>query len=177
MGKKKAEENKTFNNTFDYKTAPVTPQTQAVFDMKAAKDPTIPYRYANMKKDYENSFNNPLGAYTTPAVREAANRSFGQHLAMDEAQANQKAQFNADNTNYARAVTEAQMTAPQLIQSRGNSTATTTESGGLLGNILGGVAGIGLNYATGGASGAASSKLGKAKHTSGGSMGTHGGGY
>jgi hypothetical protein len=167
MGKKRTEttQNQTQNNTFGYVPAQITPEMEAVKNMKAQTDPTIPYRYANLRQQNADSFNNPLGSYTTPAVREAAQRVSNQRLAMDEAQATAESQYNADNENYNRAANYAQITAPRFVQTGGSSTGTSTQtqSGGLLGDILGGAIGIGANYATGGMSGAASGKFGQRK--------------
>jgi hypothetical protein len=163
MGKKKTVQENTQTNTFGYVPAQVTKEMQAVIDMKAQKDPTIPYRSAAQREDLANSYSNPLGSYTTPAVREAVNRSAGQRLAMDEAQANAESQFNVDNENYNRAVTGANLSAPRFVQTGGSSTGTTTQSGGFLGDLALGLAGSAGSYATGGMSRAASSKLGKAK--------------
>lgn len=166
MGKKKTVQEQ--KNTFDYIAPKITPEMEAIRNMRAQSDPTIPYRYANLRQQNADSYNNPLGSYTTPAVREAAQRVSNQHLAMDEAQATAESQYNADNENYNRAANYAQMTAPKFVQSGGTN--TTTQSGGLLGDILGGAVGIGANYATGGLSGAASSKFGQKRPATGSAM-------
>lgn len=152
MGKKKTEV-KT-ENTYDYKAPPITPEVQALKEFKATTDPTIPFHYAARRQELENSYQQPIGSYTTPAVREAANRSAGQALDMEQAAATQASQFNADNTNYGRNVTVAQMTSPQLIQTGG--TQTQSQSGGFWGDLakslIGNAAQAGLAFATGGGS-------------------------
>jgi hypothetical protein len=125
----------------------VTPEIAALKEMKATLDPTIPYNFAQQKEDFNNSYVNPLGAYTTPAVRDAAVRANNERMNVAQSQAVQGSQYNADNTNYGRTAGVAAMTAPQLVQTGG--TQTQTQSGGLLGQILGGVAQVGASYAGG----------------------------
>ncbi len=157
LGKKKTvqQTQQTQANTYGYVDTPVTPQIQAVVDMKASTDPTIPYRYAAQRQQLADSYNNPFGAATSPAVRDAAARVTNQRLAMDEGQATAESQYNADQQNYARALTGAQLTAPKFVQTGGttNGTSTQTQSGGFLGDLA-----LGL---VGGASSAATAKAGK----------------
>lgn len=171
IGKKKTVQ-ETKNN-YEYKTAPETKDITALRELKATVDPSISYNYAQRRNDLASSFKNPLGGYTTPAVRDAAIRAGNAALSQDESQAVQASQYNADNANYARQAGLAAATAPQLVQTGG--TQTQTQSGGLLGNILGGVAQAGLGYATGGLSTLGSSALGSAKKKPHGGGGAPGG--
>ncbi len=153
MGKKKTVTEQ--KNTYEHIAPVMTPEKQKVLDFKAATtDPTIPFHYAAQRQELENSYNNPNGSYTTPAVREALQRSAGQRLGMDEASAIQASQFNADNTNYNRALNASSLTDPQLVQSGGTS--TQTQSGGFWGDLakslIGNAAQAGMAVATGGAS-------------------------
>lgn len=110
--------------------------------MKASADPSIPYMAGAARQELENSYNNPLGSYTSPAVHEALDRSAGQRLAMDAATATQASQREADNINYGRRAGEAAALAPQLIQTGGSSSGsgtmqgTQTQSGGFWSGLL-----------------------------------------
>ena len=121
---------------------------KALEGMKASVDTSIPFNFANQREQLTNSYQNPMGAYTSPAVRDALQRSGGQGLAQQEAQAQQNSQNYANDTNYGRAASYAAMTAPKFVQTGGTS--TQTQSGGLLGELLGGALGIGGAAASGG---------------------------
>jgi hypothetical protein len=102
-------------------------------------DPSIRYAMATGREDLNNSYANPLGAATSPAVRDAANRVAGQRYGMLENQAIQESNFNNNAANFGRQATVAGLTAPQLVQSGGTSTQSTP----LLPSILSAAAGIG----------------------------------
>ncbi len=144
MGKKK--NITTQENTYGHVDTPITPQIKALEAMKAKTDSSIPFNFSARRENLDNSYRNPLGSYTSPAVREAMQRNAGAGLAMQEAQAVQNSQYAADNTNFDRQALLAQMTTPKFVQTGGTS--TQTQSGGLLGDLL--TAGIG---ATGTAAG------------------------
>lgn len=123
MGGKKTKTTNT--NTFAYQPNPGSADIDALRSMKAKADPNIPYLYAKLREKADNSYSNPLGSYTSPAVREAATRENGAGLAMDEAQAQQNSQNQAENINYGRQAGIAGMTAPQLVQTGGTQVTKT----------------------------------------------------
>lgn len=140
MGKRKT--TTTQQNTYGHIDTPITPQMQALQAMKAKADPNIPYYAATERKRLENSYSNPFGSYTPPAVQEALRRNTSQGLAQQEAQAMAESQFNADNANFNRQAMVAQMTQPKFVQTGGTS--TQTQSGGFWGDLLlGGTQGSG----------------------------------
>jgi len=147
MGKRKTTQQSTQTNTYAYQTPPETADVTALRGMKAQVDPSIPYRYAKGREEYDNSWKNPLGSATSPAVREAASRVTNQRLAMDEGNTMSAAQNEADNTNFSRQAAIAGMTAPQLVQTGGTMNGTTTQTGGFWSGLL--------QSAVGGASSAA----------------------
>jgi hypothetical protein len=141
MGKKKStvEQKNTYTQIAPVRTAEV----DALSKMKAVADPSIPFAYGKMRQAQADSFNNPLGSATTPAVREASARATNQSLAQMEAQAQEESQFNADNANFGRQATVAGFTQPQTVQSGG--TQTTTQQGGFWGGLLQSAIGAGSN--------------------------------
>lgn len=124
-------------------TPPETKDIEALRGMKATIDPSISYNFANLRREYENSFNNPLGGYTTPHVRDQSVRANNERLSQAQSQAMQEGQYAADNANYGRQATVAGMTAPQMVQSGG----TTTQSGGFWSGLLTTALGAGIGGA------------------------------
>lgn len=80
--------------------SPATDQLQTM--VHQGSDPTIPYAYAQKREDAQNSFNSPLGAYTTPAVRDAASRVSNERLGMEENAAIQGSNFRNQNAEFQR---------------------------------------------------------------------------
>lgn len=112
----------TQTNTFSQ----ITPQaTQATTNLQGmvnqGTDPSIPYHYAQQREDVNQSFQSPLGAYTTPAVRDAANRVTSERLGMEEAQATQASKFLGDQAAFDRQAAVAGFTQPQIVNSGGTS--------------------------------------------------------
>jgi len=124
---------------------PVTPQVtqaQSVSDkMRGQVDPRIRATFAGARADLKDSFLNPMGAYTTPAIRDATMRNGNAQLAQQEAQALSEADFTANGSEFDRLLALSQLTAPKLVQTGGSSTAT--QSGGIAQGIIGGAASIG----------------------------------
>lgn len=148
MGKKKTTTNQTQTNTYGHVATPETPDIRALRDFKAVKDPSIPFQYGRRREFIDNSYKNPLGAATSPATRDAADRAVHQALSMDEAQANAESQYNADNQNFLRQSAIAEMTAPKFVQTGGTATGQTVQQGGfwsgLLQSAVGQAAGAGM---------------------------------
>ncbi len=119
MGKSKAKTSTT--NTYSYMTPPESQDVSTLRDMKATVDPSIAYRYARLREQEQNAWQNPFGAASSPAAQEAGRRVMNNSLAQDEAQATREAQYNADNQNFARQATVAGYTNPSLVQTGGTS--------------------------------------------------------
>lgn len=144
--KTKTTQQTTQANTYDYKTPKDTPDTSTLRDLNLTEtDPGIGYTYGAAKQRIGESFNNPYGAYTTPAIREATERSAYGDLAQQEGAATQEAAFQNRGLDLARKQALAGMTAPTLVQTGGsfNGTGTQQQTGGVLNQIIGGVASAG----------------------------------
>lgn len=87
-------------------------------------DPTIAYGYARARQDSDNSFRNPLGAYTTPAVRDAAGRSAGRAINQEAAVATSAGRREAQDRAFQQQSYIAGLTAPPVVQTGGSSTGT-----------------------------------------------------
>lgn len=108
-------------STNTYTQLPVTPQVTQLQGMVAqGSDPSIPFSYAQRREDINNSFQNPLGAYTSPAVRDASHRVANERMSIDEAEAVKASKFQGDQAAFNRQSTVAGLTQP--VQTSGTQT-------------------------------------------------------
>jgi hypothetical protein len=142
-------------NTYGWQTAPDTEDTKAYREWRPQIDPGLGAQYAGAKNSLTSSFNNPLGGYATPQMRDAQQRTGLRNLNQDESLAFRGAynDVNAQRGNQLAGLSA--LTHPTLTQtgSSGNSTGnytgnmagtgTATQSGNLLGDILGPAATVG----------------------------------
>ena len=102
------------------------PTTQAVTNLQGmvqqGSDPSIPYHYAQKRADVSNTYRNPLGAYTSSATRDAADRVTGQRMSMDEAEAIKASNYLSQQGNFDRQSVVAQLTQPQMVQTGSSGT-------------------------------------------------------
>jgi hypothetical protein len=139
-------------NDYGWMTAPETADTATLRSMVApiTPDPSIPYAFAAQRQRLGNSFNNPLGAYTSPAVRDAVGRSAGKALGMEERVASELSRRAAQETAFGQQAHIAQMTDPRLVQTGGSSTGsmvgnTTQSYNPGIGSYIGAAAGVGAS--------------------------------
>jgi hypothetical protein len=85
-------------------------------------DPSIAYNYAARRRDYNNTFQNPLGSYTTPAAREAAERTASRSMGMEEGIAAQASRAEAQERAFGQQSYLASLTAPSTVQTGGSAT-------------------------------------------------------
>ncbi len=137
----------TQTNTYSHMTAPDTQDTirlRELANQNQGPDPSIRYAFANARKDLDNSYQNPLGAYTSPAVRDAANRASSERLGMAQNVALQDSNRASQQQQFGQQSALAGLTAPQLVQTGG----TTVQQQSMLPSILGAVAGVGSSALT-----------------------------
>lgn len=137
--------------TYNWMPPPETADVQALRGMVSPVqvDPSISYGYASAREGLNNSYHNPLGAYTSPAVRDAANRSAGKRLAMDEAQAASASRLASQEARFGQQSYIAQLTDPRLVQTGGTSSGTMSGTqvqsyNPGIGSYIGQAAGIGV---------------------------------
>lgn len=155
MSKKKT--TTSHNDTSNYSntstsTVGDSPDLQAFRDWKPEIDPSIPYRYANAKTKLNDSFNLPTSQYSTPAIREATQRSAEGDLMQQEGQAMREGASDVNAQVGAKQGYLAGLTTPRTVSSSGTGTSSgtgaSTYSPSLMDNI-GQAVGIGKT-ATGG---------------------------
>lgn len=128
---------------------PINAQMQAVIDAAnapAGADPAIANRYAAMEQNVIRSKADPLGAYTTPFVRERAQLSQRNSLLAERDKAMREDAFNREQNQFGRLATAASMTAPRFAQTGGTTSgtssgtssgnSTTTQGKDMFGNII-----------------------------------------
>lgn len=121
------------------------PATQATTNLQAMVDKGVDYAtpirnaYARAEQNYDRSYKNPLGAYTTADVRDKSIRAnhnqMQQELGLDLSNA---AQQNAQG-QFQRQATVAGLTAPQMYQSGSSQKFTAGDALGMGANVLAGI--------------------------------------
>ncbi len=178
MGKKKTEvkqnqDTKQAFNTSAETSVPDTPDIQAYRQWQPQTDPGLSYQYANARNRLNQSFDNPLGGYATPAMRDAIQRSGNRQLNQDESQAFRAGAYDVNQQKAGQLGNLAQLTRGQKNVSSGTGTSnmtgtsTQTQSGISWGEILGAAAQIGGAALTGGASAGLSGMGGKNRGSGG----------
>jgi hypothetical protein len=134
--------NTNTTNTYGYQPGAQSADIDALRNHQFTADPRIGYSYSRQRQQLQDSYNNPLGGYYSPTMRDSQIRagiaSLGQQEAQDYSAANQQLQ----GQQFAQKATVAGLTAPRLEQTGGSTTGQTsgtgmtTQSGGLLGDIL-----------------------------------------
>jgi hypothetical protein len=114
-------------------------------------DPTVAYNFAARRRDYNNTFQNPLGSYTTPAAREAAERSASRNMGMEEGIAAQAARSAAQEQSFGQQAHVAAMTAPVAYNSSSSSTGNMSGNSVQsynpgIGSYISQAAGIGVGF-------------------------------
>lgn len=158
MGKKKTTQTTTQNqqqaynaNTASSSSVPDTPDIQAYRAFQPQVDPGLGYQYANARNKLNQSFDNPLGGYATPEMRDAMLRTGNRQLNQDEAQAfragtydvNQQKAGQLGNLASLTRGTNTTGTSSGTGTMTGTGTGTTQQSGISWGEILGAAANVG----------------------------------
>lgn len=123
--------------------------TQALSEWQPVVDPSVGYAFARARRKIGETFQNPIGGYTSAATREAEQRNRYQEMGQQEAQAMQEAAAAAQQQEYVKRLALAEMLGPKVVQtgSSGTSSGSTVQSQPLgIGSILGGVAQVGMAF-------------------------------
>lgn len=116
----------TTANTFTRLPGASSPDIDTLRNTKFDIDPGLSAEYGKARSDLNKSFQQPLGAYLSPQVRDAQLRSGNERLNRDEAQAMRQGQYDVNNQKFGRDVTVAGLTAPPLVQAGSTSTGSGT---------------------------------------------------
>ncbi len=119
-------------NTYGFMSAPINAQTQGVIDAAntpAGSDPGLHARYAQAEEDVRRQYQDPMGAYTTPFVRQRAQLEQMQKIRASEDQAKREDYYNQQQQQFGRKLAAAQLTNPTLVNTGGTQTGTSSTSG------------------------------------------------
>ena len=94
---------------------------------EAKVDPGIAYQFSRLRKGVEQGFQDPLGGYYAPQVRDAITRSSQAGLGQQEAEEYRKGQYQADAMNLGKLSQLADLTTPRTTT--GTSTGTSAGTG------------------------------------------------
>lgn len=134
-------------------TPPETADVTNLRDFEFTADPRVGYSFARTRRNVADSYSNPYGSYTTPALRDAMLRSQLEDIGQQEAQALSEENYARQGLQYAQRADVANMTQPRMVQTGGSGTSSGTssgsgtsnvqQSGGALGSIIGGGSNVG----------------------------------
>jgi hypothetical protein len=141
-------QNTSFNNTstYGYQPGAESEDINKLRDFKFSKDPGIGYAFSHAKQDLKDSYNNPIGGFYSPNMRDSQIRAGLATLGQQEAQANSEAGQQLQGAEYGKRATVAGLTAPRLVQQSSSGTGTgaqqgvTQQSPDILGALIGGAA-------------------------------------
>lgn len=115
----------TSTNRYDFLTPPDSPDIIAARNDRAQIDPSIGYRLGEKERQLNESFDNPMGGYVTPQIRDAIRRSGQRELMQIGGQQTREGAFDANRLNQSKNLALAGMTSPRLV----NTGSTTTQQG------------------------------------------------
>lgn len=144
-------QNQSFNtqNAYGWQTPNDTADVQVLRSHQFQIDPTIGYRVGGAIRRMQDSYQNPLGGYTTPQIRDATMRSQERELMQQGGQQFREGAYDVGNQQYGQKLAVAGMTAPRLVQTgssgqqSGTSSGTATTSTPWYSDAIAGGAGIG----------------------------------
>jgi len=144
MGKKAKVAQLPFEDKKEYQfmEPPDTADTKAYRDWNPERDPSRPYQFARQRRDILNLYNNPLGAYTTPELKEQMTKSALEENAQQEGQSalEENAQFNAMKGGQLSDM--AKIKSPQLVNTKSSGFNSQQQQPGnsFWGSLAGGLA-------------------------------------
>lgn len=106
-----------------------TPDIAAYRGYRAQVDPSIGYRVGGAIRRMQSSFKNPAGGYSTPAMRDAIQRSQERSLLESGSEAMREGQYDVNRMDMARLSDLASLTAPRTVQSNETSTSSNRGTG------------------------------------------------
>ena len=102
-----------------------TPDIDALRNYRAQVDPGISHRYGSALRRMKDSFNNPLGGYATPAMKDAIMRSNERELLQQAGQEFREGQSDVNRMDLGRLSGLAELTAPRTVTSNETQTGTS----------------------------------------------------
>lgn len=115
-------------NTYGWEQVPQTQDYTDFKNFQIQDDPSTPNMFARQRRDFLNTFQNPLGSYTTPELREQMTRGGLEEIGQNEGQAMRERAYDKNKLELGKAGTLMAYSRPELVQTGG--TGTQKQSGG-----------------------------------------------
>lgn len=97
--------------------------------MQFEHDPRISNAYARERTNLASTYNNPMGGFYSPQLKDAILASKGEDITQRESEALREENQGFQGMKYAQAHDVASFSAPKTVQTGGSSTSTGTSSG------------------------------------------------
>lgn len=121
----------TTTQTYDWKAPPINAQTQDVIDMAnepVGSDPSIAHRFAGMEEEVRRRYQDPMGAYTTPFVRQAAQLGSILKIQTERDKAMREDYHGQQGTKFNQKLAAAGLTMPSLVGTGGSTSGSYSGS-------------------------------------------------
>lgn len=92
-------------------------------------DPRIGNAFSRQRTAAHESFHNPMGGFTTPALRQSILRASDEDSTQNEAQANMNENFGFQGMKYGQLYDQANLKRPNTVQTGGTTNSSGTSSG------------------------------------------------
>src|SRR5687768_17165860 len=89
-------------NAFGWMTPPDTADISAMRDFQFTADPRVGYSFARTRRNIGDTYANPMGSYTTPALRDAMLRVNLEDIGQEEGQALREENYARQGLEYAK---------------------------------------------------------------------------
>lgn len=135
------------NQQYSFMEKPQTADYQQFKDFTPMTDPTTQYRYGAAKRDLLAQYQNPLGAYTTPELREQMTTSGLNELGQQAGQEYRQQAYDQNRLKMAQLESLMNYSSPQLVNTKTSGFNSQPQQGnGLMGSIISGGATVGAAF-------------------------------
>jgi len=127
-----------YQNTATY--SQIQPESNKYIDAYATYrpevDPSIGYRAGEAKRRLNASFQNPLGGYATPLMRDKLLREGNREIDQSAGQETRVGQFDVNQLRQGQLGSLAALMQPRVVQSSSSGTSSGSQGQNLFGNLL-----------------------------------------
>lgn len=132
---------------YGFMEKPQTADYQAFKGFTPMADPTTQYRFGAAKRDLMQTYQNPMGAFTTPEMREQMTRSGLGELGQQEGQAYREQAYDQNRLKMAQLESLMNYSSPQMVNTKTSGFNSQPKQGsGFLGSLIQGAATVGAAF-------------------------------
>lgn len=92
-------------------------------------DPRIGFDFARQRQGAHDSFANPMGGFTSPALKQSILRASDEDSAQNEAQAHMNENYGFQGSKYGQLYDQAGLKRPNIVQTGGTTNTSGSSSG------------------------------------------------